>query len=300
MDLTLHNGRRHALFLAFSGVVVLAFYVPLRLLFESAMRSELYSHTLLVPLVSLYLLVSNRREIFRDGMRSSRLGLLLVAVGAALYLFGRDRAAALTANDHLSLAVFSAVLCWWGGFLWLFGTEVFRRAAFPLLFLLFLVPVPGFLMDRVIGVLQVFSAEASHLLFRLTGVPVYREGFVFHLPGLSVEVARECGGIRSSIALFITSVLGGHLFLKTGWRRVVLSLAVFPITVFKNGVRIVMLTLMGAYVDPRILGSTLHRRGGIPFFFVALALLGLVFLALRRSERRSSPTFMTSAEDLAK
>jgi exosortase len=279
---------RHLLFFAFSIAVVFAFFAPLRLLFASASRSELNSHTLLVPFASLYLLVSNRKEIFRDDARSFLPGALLIVLGMTLYVVGRGHATALSENDHLSLAVFSAVLIWCGGFLWMFGVEASRRAAFPLLFLGFLVPVPGFFMERIIGLLQYFSAEVSHLLFRLTGVPVYREGFVFHLPGLTVEVARQCGGIRSSIALFITSVLAGHLFLGTGWRKVVLSLAVFPITVFKNGVRIVLLTLLGAYVDGRILASDLHRRGGIPFFFMALVLLGLVLVALRRSERRSS------------
>ena len=95
----------------------------------------------------------------------------------------------------------------------------------------------------------------------------------FIWPRLSVEVAKECSGIRSSLALFITSVIAGHMLLKTGWKKAILSLSIFPITVMKNAARIVTLSLLGAYVDERfITQSLLHRRSGLPFFVMALAL----------------------------
>jgi exosortase/archaeosortase family protein len=105
---------------------------------------------------------------------------------------------------------------------------------------------------------------------------------------LSVEVAKQCGGIRSSLVLFIVSLLMGHMFLSSWRRKFILSLWVLPITIVKNAIRIVTLTLLGVYVDPRILESTLHRRGGIPFFIVALSLLGVVLWFLRRSENRGA------------
>jgi exosortase/archaeosortase family protein len=105
---------------------------------------------------------------------------------------------------------------------------------------------------------------------------------------VSVEVAKQCGGIRSSLVLFIVSILAGHLFLTTMKRRFILSLWVLPITIVKNAIRIVTLTLFAVYVDPRILDSMLHRRGGIPFFIVALSLLGIVLWFLIRSESRGA------------
>jgi len=79
-------------------------------------------------------------------------------------------------------------------------------------------------------------------------------------------------------------VLAAHLGLKSWWRRGLLILAVLPITIFKNALRIITLTLLGAYVDPRILSSAMHRMGGIPFFGLALILFGGVWWLLRRSE----------------
>jgi exosortase len=275
---------RNAPFLLFVGFSIMLFYSPMRLLVESSLGNELYSHIILIPFVSIYLIYNGRREIFRENGASIIPGSILIAAGVGLYLVGKGIGTELDQNDFLSVMTFAAVLCWIGGFILCYGLESSRLALFPLLFLLFMVPVPGFLMDRIILLLQICSTEVSYTIFKLTGVPIFREGFLFFLPGVTVEVAKQCGGIRSSLVLFIVSILAGHLFLTSRKRKLILSLCVFPITIVKNAIRIVTLTLLAVYVDPRILDSTLHRRGGIPFFIVALSLLGVVLWFLRRSE----------------
>ena len=277
---------RNNFFLLFLVLSIVLFYAPMRLLVESSFDNELYSHIILIPLVSIYLTYTRRSEIFQENGTSFIHGGALIVAGVALLLFRGRYVAGLDQNDFLSVMTFAAVLCWIGGFVLFYGLESSRRALFPLLFLFFMVPVPGFLMERIIVLLQICSAEVSYGVFKLTGVPIFREGFTFHLPGLSVEVAKQCGGIRSSLVLFIVSILAGHLFLSSWRRKFILSLWVLPITIVKNAIRIVALTLFGVYVDPRILDSTLHQRGGIPFFIVALSLLGVVLWFLVRSESR--------------
>ena len=99
-------------------------------------------------------------------------------------------------------------------------------------------------------------------------------------------MAPQCSGIRSSLALVITSVLAGHMFLKTGWKKWALVLAVIPVTMLKNGIRIVTLSLFAVYVDKRILtDSALHTDGGILFFVLALLLMAPILFVLRRSEK---------------
>ena len=277
---------RNVLFFLFMGLSILLFFAPLKLLVESSFGNELYSHIILIPLVTVYLIFTRRREIFPESSFSIIPGSVLIVAGVVFYLVGRGKDADLDLNDFLSLMAFAAVICWIGGFILFYGLETTRLAFFSLLCLLFMIPVPDSLMERIIVLLQVCSAEVSYWFFKLIGVPIFREGFIFHLPGLSVEVAQQCGGIRSSLVLFIVSLLAGHLFLTSWKRKVLLSLSVLPITIVKNSIRIVTLSLIGAYVDPRILSSTLHRRGGIPFFIVALTIFGAVLWLLRRSERR--------------
>jgi exosortase/archaeosortase family protein len=82
----------------------------------------------------------------------------------------------------------------------------------------------------------------------------------------------------------ITALLAGDLFLNSWWRRIILVLCAVPMTMFKNGIRIATLTLLGTYVDPRILQSNLHREGGFPFFILALLLMAPILYWLRKSE----------------
>ena len=116
----------------------------------------------------------------------------------------------------MRLVACSTVLVVIGAFIALFGLRAFRAARFPLLFLAFMVPLPTAVEEWIIRVLQLGSAEFVAFLFPLTGMPVLRDACVFHLPGISIEVAPQCSGIRSSLALVITCVLAGHMFLKTG------------------------------------------------------------------------------------
>jgi exosortase len=218
-------------------------------------------------------------------MQTYKSSLALAAAGLGLYILGRIYINSLSQNDYASLTVFSSVLFLIGSFIFIYGIDFFKYLAFPLLFLFFMVPFPSFLMDQLIYALQVGSTEAVDALFAVTGVSYLREGFVYHVPGQSIEVAKACSGIRSGLALFITALLAGHLFLNTWWKKVILVVCIFPITIFKNGIRIVSLTLLGAYVDPRILQGSLHRDGGIPFFIVGLFLLAPILFFLRRSEK---------------
>jgi exosortase len=117
-------------------------------------------------------------------------------------------------------------------------------------------------------------------------MPVLRDACVFHLPGISIEVAPQCSGIRSSLALVITCVLAGHMFLETTWKKALLVLAVLPITMLKNGIRIVTLSVLAVYVDRGFLESSLHRDGGILFFILALLLMAPILFVLRKSEHK--------------
>ncbi len=276
--------------LIFFGITLAALalvFEPLRDLITSG-RSDYYSHIVLIPLVSAYFLYTERKGLLGDPFPSIRGGAALVIIGLALYLIGLIQHT-LNQNDRASFLAFSAVLFWIGGYLAVYGVKSFRREPFPFLFLVFMIPIPSYVLDKIIYALQVGSTEMADLLFSVSGVPYNRQGFVFTLPRISVEVAEVCSGIRSSLALFITSILAGHFFLDKFWKKVILGIIVFPVTVFKNGIRIITLSLLGAYVDERWLtGSFLHQSGGFVFFIPALAILGVALFALRRRKPQSA------------
>jgi exosortase len=284
MDPVKLTNKRNILFIFFSALALLIFYTPLREVLRLALYERLYAHMMLVPFISAYFIFLKRRQIVLQTDYSFKAGIILSLIGILLFWVGENNGFWLSQSSHLSLAVLSALIFWIGGVILIYGARAFKMAAFPLLFLLLMVPIPGKALETIIYVLTCGSAEAAYGFFKLTGVPILREGFTFHLPGLSVEVAEQCSGINSSIALFITSILAGKLFLQTGWKKLVLVLCIFPITILKNGMRIATLTLLGAYVDPRILSSDLHRKGGIPFFILALIVMMPILFWLRKTE----------------
>ena len=284
--------KKNAAYAAFIAVSSLIFWKPIGALVAYSLSHESSSHIVLIPFVSLFLLYIERNRIFASPHMSPGPGIGLIGVGAAIYLFVIWRPVSQDGNALLSAATLSLVLIWLGGFLFFYGMGAARTAAFPLLFLLLMVPLPDGILHRVVYFLQKESTELSYLLFRATGVPVLKQGFLLYLPSVTIEVAEECSGIRSSVALLITCLLAAHLFLRTTWRQAFFVLLSVPLAVIKNGIRIVTLSLLSLYVDPSFLTGRLHREGGFVFFLLILAILVPVLRALQKSEGQHTPPGM--------
>ena len=203
--------------------------------------------------------------------------------------------AALTApSGPKPFLIVTSVLTWFVVvFLGFFGTSSFRKAIFPISLLLFMVPIPGEFLGSVIGFLQTQSANLSYRLFLLLGVPVLRDGFVLTVPGVSIEVAKECSGINSSIALLIVMIIFAHEALQSNWRRVLLVLFTIPLSILKNAIRIVTLTMLAIRVDPGFLTGRLHHEGGFVFFLIAIGLVIPIWKLLKVTEK--TPRHSTGA-----
>jgi len=279
--------RRNPGFLLF-GILLLGINEHfLRQLAAFSLKNEFSSHILLIPFISGWLLFRNKQWLNRSA-NGRVIGCLIAATGVAfsIYAIAKEN---LTEQDYLALRTFALLLIWFGGFLFFYGISSFRSALFPLLFLILLVPIPTGLHQSIVAHLQQGSTEMSAWLFSLTGTPYFREGTYFQLPSLNINIAPQCSGIRSSLALFITMLLAAHLMLKTGWKRVLLVLLAIPLAMLKNAIRITALSLLAIHVDMRIMTkSSLHQEGGILFFLLALLIMMPVLFLLRRSE---GPTF---------
>jgi exosortase len=202
-----------------------------------------------------------------------------------LFWMARQESLHLSGNEALSLSALALVVIWTGGFLFCYGQKALRAGASPLLFLLLMVPLPAPLLNWIIQLLQQGSTQVAYYMFRAVGVPVFRQGFLLSVPGVTIEVAKECSSIRSSMALLIICLLAAHLYLRTWWKGLLFVLLSLPLSVIKNGIRITTLTLLSLYVNPDFLWGNLHRKGGFFFFFLALLMLLPVFIALEKSDR---------------
>jgi exosortase len=158
--------------------------------------------------------------------------------------------------------------------------------AFPVAFLIFMVPLPDAAVDWLEKASMLASAEAAALYFDVAGTPLVRHGTVFELPGIMIQVVQECSGIRSSWVLFIAGLLASHLILRTRWRRLVLVAFVIPLGILRNGFRIFVIGLLCIHIGPQMIDSMIHRRGGPIFFALSLVPLFLLLWWLRRQEQR--------------
>ncbi len=265
------------------------FGLPLYELARLSMKVSLLSHVMLVPIVSLYLLWTQRKAIFSKLDYSPVIGIGLMVISLGVLGYQKLLLSDLNQTDAMFFAVSSMVIWIWGSFILLCGRNAFGKAMFPLLFLAYMIPIPALVLDPIVRFLQIGSTYATQGILRVLDVPAYFEGILITLPGITVKVAKECSGIRSALALMILTTVAGYLFLRSNWRRWLLVIFVVPVTIIKNGMRITTLTLMGAYVDiSYITDSMLHGWGGKPFLLVAMIMMSPILWALRKSEKRTS------------
>ena len=260
------------------------FWAPLHRLLEFATTNSEFSYIPLIPAISAFLIVMRRHRIFGDSNPNPSAGGMIVGVGILLFSLGRFFPQ-VTSGNRLSLTALAIVATWWGLFVLCYGTQAAQMALLPLCLLLFVIPVPQRAMSAVITFLQHGSAVLSYYLFRAIGVAAFRDGMIIALPGLQIEVAPECSGIRSSVSLLILTLAGANLYLRSGLNKVLLVLVLVPLAILKNAIRIVTLSTLALYVDPSFLTGSLHHEGGILFFLITVVILVPIIFVIRRSER---------------
>jgi exosortase len=276
---------RNLQFVLFAVGILLLFHSSLLSLAKFAYSSNLYFYILLVPVVSAYFIYSRRDKAFLSIRPSHLAGTLVAAFGCALLLAGRRWAPLQVQNDILCLMTASILLILMGGFIWFYGVRTFRNLAFPICFLLLMIPLPGALHEQIVAMLQKGSAGATYWIIKATGIPVARHGFDFSLSNLEFTIAPECSGIRSFLYLFMTGLVLSQIYLKTPARRAALVLSVLPLAIIKNGFRIVILTVLANYVNRDIFTGHMHQQGGIPFMILGVVILSLMAAFFAKTEK---------------
>jgi exosortase len=288
------RGRRDYEFMLTLAASFATFWSPLLNLARLSRTEEEASHILLIPLICFYLIYKHREKVFATSHpRSSIFSIAVVLGGFSIAVLGWHFGKGFSNNDALALTIPGIILVWWGAFIACYGYASFRAALFPMLFLMLMIPIPTVVVHHAIDFLQRGSADLAEILFNWSGAPVDRHDiYFFDVGSISIEVAKTCSGIHSSLALFIMSLLIGNFALHSAWARTITCLLSVPIAIFKNAVRIVSLTLLSVYVEPSFLTGRLHHDGGMVFFVLGLFTLGGCVKLLRLAEKpkQTAPT----------
>jgi exosortase len=275
--------------IALCGVSIWFSWHPLVTTFRLALANDAYTHILLIIPLSAALIYmehgyAHTKSLPLDARPNPLPAAVLLVVALLLACYARWGPLGSSDDLGLSLGMF-ALVTWCVASVWLcFGATTLHSFLFPLCILFLVVPIPDFVLSRIVEFLQHQSAFTARLMFRAVGVPATQDGIIVSIPGLDIEVARECSSIRSSILLVVTTMALAHLFLRSWWRKALLIAAAIPLAVAKNGLRIFTIAELGTRVDRGFLDGKLHHNGGVLFLGVAVVAVSVLLWALRRTE----------------
>ena len=236
------------------------------------------SHGFLVPLFSGFLVWRLRSKLAALPVRGSWAGLPVLVAGVAALLLG-DIASELFFTRSSLLVIIAGLILFHLGGAWL------RALAFPLGFLLFMIPLPGTVFYAVTFPLQHVAAQNAVWVLDLIGVPVLRDGNVIHLSQVTLGVTEACSGIRSLMSLLALAVAWGYLTLGGPWAIAALAVSSVPITIAANAGRVVTTGLVAQWLGPWYAQGFFHSFSGWLIFVFAFACLFAVHALIQASRR---------------
>jgi len=275
------------------GVVVFMFLAILGALYWTILRDLVwqwwedpnYSHGFVVPIVSGFVVWQRRKELAALPRQGSWLGLPVLVIGVVGLILGDVASELFLMRSSLILIVSGLVL-------FHLGSVIFRALAFPLAFLLFMVPLPAVLFYAIAFPLQKLAAWNAVAALELLGVPVLLDGNVIHLSQIRLGVTEACSGIRSLVSLLALAVASAYLMTAPHWAKALFVASVIPITIAANAGRVVTTGLVGQWIGAQYATGVYHTFSGYLIFALACAALlavhGLIRFAGHRPRTRSA------------
>lgn len=225
-----------------------------------------YSHGFLIIPIAAYL-VWERRAALRDApMAPNAVGLAGIALGLLMLVSG-------TLGAELFLTRMSMLCVLAGVVVFVLGWRPLKILAFPLLFLLLMIPIPALIFNQIAFPLQLFASRVGAAGLDALGIPVLREGNVIALASIVLEVAEACSGIRSLVSLLTLGIVLGYFMDSRTWLRVAIALATIPIAVLSNGLRVAGTGVAAHYYGNAAAEGFMHTFSGWFMFVVALVML---------------------------
>jgi exosortase len=264
-----------------AGLLVAAFAPALVALAQVWANVEYQSHGFLVPVVALWAFYRERPRRSKLEATPDRRGLIVLALAFAAYLLG-------LAAGGVSLQGAALVAAVAGLVLYSRGARWLRALAFPVGFLIFMVPPPSNWIAPAIVRLQLFVSSASISLLQAFSVQVTRDGNIFNLPGgESLYVAEACSGVTSIITLTPLAVLLAHFTLRRWGSRLILFAAVIPLAMAGNLARVIATVLASIAIGTEhATAGPIHEAAGLLTYVVACGLMLALGAVLWRLERR--------------
>jgi exosortase A len=267
------SGREAAALGVLVASFVLLFLPVLTELVAHWSEDDNYSHGFLIIPIAAYFVWERRTRLAALPVRGAWLGLVVVLGSIGVLVAGR-----LGAELFLSRLPIIGVLG--GTVLFLYGWAHLRVLAFPLLFLLLMIPIPAIIFNQLAFPLQLVASRFGEVALQAADIPVLREGNVITLAHTQLEVAEACSGIRSLISLLTLGILFGYFMHSSVVVRWALALSTIPVAIVANGLRVAGTGVAAHYYGSAAAQGFFHTFSGWLVFVTALAMLFVVYRAL--------------------
>lgn len=249
-----------------SGSFIWAFWPVFSDLVQLWSNNEDYSHGFFVIPLMIYLIFKKQGAEKCEKPSYVWIGLLGVVGGLLLYIIGLF-------SQFRTLMYFSLILACWGSVFFLFGYHFFKKFAWELFLIVFMVPIPSRLYASMTLPLQLIVTKISFIVLQVLGIPVYREGNILHLSNTSVEVVNACSGLRSILMIILMSFVISCLFLPRFLHRLLLVAFAVPLAMLSNLVRVTLLALFALHGNTYFVEGVGHTLLGLALFALNLVLL---------------------------
>jgi len=284
--------RRYWVMIA-AGVLLFAVYWDLLSYMwnQWGLPQSYYSHGPLVPLIALFVIWSNRKRMALVKMRSSWLGLVLILPCLPIFLFGRW-----TASSALMSITFLPVLV--GIALMLTGPRMTRLLLFPLLFLFFMIPLPSTLLDGATFKVQMQSTTLAAKILGLT-YDVSQSGATIESADLPepLIVGAPCSGFRLLISLLTFTAFFVYMVQAAPWKKALMVLLAFPLSLFINSLRITMIGYAGIWTNSADAMHKFHDWSGYLNLIICFAIL-FGFARILRADKFGIPDPVSAGAEI--
>lgn len=250
------------------GILVLMTYLPSLLWMWDRWfaRDTYYSHGILIPFVTAFLIWHKRRVLRTIPVKSSPWGMRLITLGISIHLLSALFQVYFTSGFSLIIVLFGLVLH-------IYGSRMLKELAFPLSFLVFMIPLPMVVVANMSFKLKIFAAEIATFLLNSMRIPCVQDGSMIIMRHASVVVDDVCSGLRSLIALMALGAIFAY-WMRGGWiKKSIIFLSSIPIAVITNVMRIGFLSTVSEVWGSKYAAGFLHELSGFIVFALAFLLL---------------------------